>query len=133
MLVFRCECEQVLSVAAQYVEKLGECPSCGRIVRVPQITTTTQRKIRTGMALNGKGGTSGGHASVAAVAELPRPVSKPPVRAPIPEPEPEMELESVAAEPIEEAPPPVSKPSRSNLRPAVKFEAPPAVKPPEPE
>jgi hypothetical protein len=36
MLVFRCECEQVLGVDNDANKgKLGECPSCGRIIRVP--------------------------------------------------------------------------------------------------
>src|SRR5262245_34946738 len=36
MLVFRCECEQVLGVEDESSKGgLGECPTCGRIIRVP--------------------------------------------------------------------------------------------------
>jgi hypothetical protein len=47
MLVFRCECEQVLGVDdAVNKGKLGECPSCGRIIRVPAGLVDASGKLR---------------------------------------------------------------------------------------
>src|SRR4051812_20573908 len=46
MVVFRCECEQVLGVDEQHLEKVGECPSCGRIVRIPKAAANYGGRLR---------------------------------------------------------------------------------------
>src|SRR4051812_39165298 len=94
MLVFRCECEQVLSIGEQNAERLGECPSCGRILRVPaRASATAPAKLRIGQSLNGHASASNGHS--AAVAELPIHAHKSFAAEPVDEAEVE------AAEPVE--------------------------------
>ena len=46
MLVFRCACEQVLGIDEQDLDKLGECPSCGRILRVPKTSVNLSGKLK---------------------------------------------------------------------------------------
>src|SRR5438045_6985486 len=47
MLVFRCECEQVLGVESEASKGgLGECPSCGRIIRVPMGLVNAAARLR---------------------------------------------------------------------------------------
>ncbi len=47
MLVFRCECEQVLGVEDESSKGgLGECPTCGRIIRVPQGLINASGRLR---------------------------------------------------------------------------------------
>lgn len=47
MLVFRCECEQVLGVDDESTKGgLGECPTCGRIIRVPKGLVSAAGKLR---------------------------------------------------------------------------------------
>lgn len=47
MLVFRCECEQVLGVENESTKGgLGECPSCGRIIRVPMGLVDAAGRLR---------------------------------------------------------------------------------------
>lgn len=46
MVVFRCECEEVLAVEENSGDRLGECPSCGVIVRVPASAANLKGKLR---------------------------------------------------------------------------------------
>lgn len=47
MLVFRCECEHVLGVESESSNGgVGECPSCGRIIRVPQVLVNAKGRLR---------------------------------------------------------------------------------------
>ncbi len=47
MLVFRCECEQVLGVEDGSTKGgMGECPTCGRVVRVPSGLVSAEGRLR---------------------------------------------------------------------------------------
>ena len=47
MLVFRCECEHVLGVENESSRgRAGECPSCGRIIRVPPVLIDATGKLQ---------------------------------------------------------------------------------------
>lgn len=47
MLVFRCECEQVLGVDNDSNKGgMGECPTCGRIIRVPASLVNASGRLR---------------------------------------------------------------------------------------
>ena len=47
MLVFRCECDDVLGVENESSSgAAGECPSCGRIIRVPNVLVNANGKLR---------------------------------------------------------------------------------------
>ena len=52
-------------------EKLGECPSCGRILRVPaRASAAAPGKLKIGQLLNGSAGASNGKAAAAATSRL---------------------------------------------------------------
>lgn len=86
MVVFRCECEEVLAVEENSGDRLGECPSCGVIVRVPTSAVNLKGKLRR------KAAASQAMKSVPAA---------PPIAAAVAEPEP-IEAEAIA-EPAEVA------------------------------
>ena len=46
MLVVRCECEEILGVEEQHLDKLGECPACGRIIRAPKQAMNLSGKLQ---------------------------------------------------------------------------------------
>lgn len=52
MLVFRCECEEILGVEECDLTKMGECPSCGRIVRIPRDAVNAAGKLRVRAAVH---------------------------------------------------------------------------------
>jgi len=86
MVVFRCECEEVLAVEENSGDRLGECPSCGVIVRVPATAVNLKGKLR--------------RKAAASQAMRSVPVA-PPAAAAVAEPEP-IEAEAIA-EPAEVA------------------------------
>lgn len=73
MLVFRCECEQVLGVDnAAGSGRLGECPSCGRIIRVPQGLSDAASKLR----LSGTPSRAAASGPLREITEIPAPVQQ---------------------------------------------------------
>lgn len=91
MVVFRCECEEVLAVEENSGDRLGECPSCGVIVRVPATAMNLKGRLRRKAAAS------------QAMRSVPAAPSIPPIPAAVAEAEP-MEAEpvdAVEAEPIE--------------------------------
>src|SRR5688572_27832982 len=89
MVVFRCECEEVLAVEENSGDRLGECPSCGVIVRVPATAMNLKGRLRRKVAAS------------QAMRSVPAPI--PPIPAAVAEAEPiEAEpVDAVEAEPIE--------------------------------
>ncbi|MFH0939215.1 MAG: hypothetical protein V1899_08040 [Planctomycetota bacterium] len=46
MMAFRCACEQVLGIEDQNIDKLGECQSCGRILRIPKASVSVEGRLK---------------------------------------------------------------------------------------